>query len=219
MKICKKCKKLKSLDDFHKNKSKRSGYSCNCKLCHKSYLQTKKEYLSKKRKEYYLKNRDKALLVSKKWNRENKQRRNLRKRLKWKNDIQYKLKQTLRNRLWLALTKAKGAKSVSTLNLLGCTIEFLKSYLELHFLGGMTWDNHCIDGWNIDHIIPCAAFDLTKEEEQRKCFHYSNLMPRWATTEIAMSYGSNQIGNFNKGDNLCESQTTPTLSPSQATQP
>ena len=43
----------------------------------------------------------------------------------------------------------------------------------------MTWKNHGLKGWHIDHIIPCAAFDLTKEEEQKKCFHYSNLQPLW----------------------------------------
>ena len=62
----------------------------------------------------------------------------------------------------------------------------------------MTLDNHARDGWHIDHIIPCADFNLNDIEDQKKCFHYTNLMPRWATTDVAKSNGSNQIGNLNK---------------------
>lgn len=42
-------------------------------------------------------------------------------------------------------------------------------------------------GWHVDHIIPCAAFDLTKPAEQAKCFHYSNLQPLWATDNYRKS--------------------------------
>ena len=48
----------------------------------------------------------------------------------------------------------------------------------------MTWENHTPTGWHVDHIIPCAAFDLSKPEEQRKCFHYTNLQPLWAIDNI-----------------------------------
>lgn len=41
----------------------------------------------------------------------------------------------------------------------------------------MSWDNY--GEWEIDHIIPCDSFDLTKEEEQKRCFHFSNLQPLW----------------------------------------
>jgi hypothetical protein len=64
--------------------------------------------------------------------------------------------------------------------LLGCSINFLKKYLEDRFKEGMLWRNYGIYGWHIDHIIPCYNFDLSKLEEQNKCFHYSNLQPLWA---------------------------------------
>lgn len=43
-------------------------------------------------------------------------------------------------------------------------------------MGEMNWNNHG-EVWEIDHIIPCSNFDLTKEEEQKKCFHYLNTQP------------------------------------------
>jgi hypothetical protein len=65
----------------------------------------------------------------------------------------------------------------------------------------MNWGNHGKYGWHIDHIKPCASFDLTKPEHQRECFHYTNLQPLWATTKIAKENGdSNAIGNINKGN-------------------
>jgi hypothetical protein len=45
----------------------------------------------------------------------------------------------------------------------------------------MNWDNYGFYGWHIDHIRPCASFDLSKPSEQRKCFNYTNLQPLWAT--------------------------------------
>ncbi len=49
----------------------------------------------------------------------------------------------------------------------------------------MTWDNY--GEWHIDHIKPCALFDFTKEEQQRECFHYTNLQPLWAKDNMRKS--------------------------------
>ena len=46
----------------------------------------------------------------------------------------------------------------------------------------MTWNNH--GKWHIDHRRPCASFDLTKEEDIKMCFHYTNLQPLWSTDNI-----------------------------------
>jgi hypothetical protein len=45
----------------------------------------------------------------------------------------------------------------------------------------MTWDNYGSgdDKWNIGHIIPCSLFNLIVAEEQKECFHYTNLKPQW----------------------------------------
>jgi len=39
--------------------------------------------------------------------------------------------------------------------------------------------------WHIDHIIPCARFDLRKPNEQKKCFNYKNLQPLWAFDNLS----------------------------------
>jgi hypothetical protein len=51
----------------------------------------------------------------------------------------------------------------------------LKQYIERQFLPGMV-----CGGWDLDHREPISSFDLTDLEQQRKCFHYTNLQPLWS---------------------------------------
>jgi hypothetical protein len=90
----------------------------------------------------------------------------------------------LRNRLYCALRRANANKNIKTHELIGCTITELRQHLEAQFTDGMTWHNYGKDGWHIDHIRPCASFDLSDSEQQRQCFHYSNLQPLWALDNI-----------------------------------
>ena len=95
-------------------------------------------------------------------------------------DPMFSIKKNLRNRVWLAL---KGlSKSDKTLELLGCKVEELKKHLEKKFEDGMNWDNYGV--WHVDHIIPCANFDLSDPEQQKICFHYTNLQPMWGEKNI-----------------------------------
>ena len=83
-----------------------------------------------------------------------------------------KIKRNLSRRIKRALLG--GQKSANTLQLLGCSIDQLKQFLESQFTDGMNWANYGVY-WHIDHHIPCAAHDLSKPEEQRRCFHWRNL--------------------------------------------
>jgi hypothetical protein len=74
-------------------------------------------------------------------------------------------------------------KADSTMRLLGCTSEQFRKHLESQFVEGMHWENR--DEWAIDHVRPCASFDLLLESEQRKCFHYTNLQPLWAKDNLS----------------------------------
>jgi hypothetical protein len=84
-----------------------------------------------------------------------------------------------RSRLADAVKAQGGSKSARTRELLGCPPEFLRAHLEAQFTPGISWETYGPKGWHIDHIKPCAKFDLTKPEEQRACFHFTNLQPLW----------------------------------------
>jgi len=79
------------------------------------------------------------------------------------------------------------AKSGNTVELLGCTIPELKSYLESKWLTGMSWDNYGrgYDKWHIDHVLPCKFFNLADPKQQKACFNYRNLQPLWAKDNLS----------------------------------
>ena len=80
----------------------------------------------------------------------------------------------------------KGAvKAGSSVQDLGCTVEELKAHIESQFKDGMTWSNHGVDGWHIDHIVPLASFDLTNRDQFLKAVNYTNLQPLWAFDNLS----------------------------------
>lgn len=178
MKKCSKCKLLKSLDNFAKDSHYKDGYYCWCRQCRNKYKTVNYIPIIRKKpskEELYLR-KVKRKIYEKKYRENHKQQRNEYLYNRRRKDICFKLLENLRHRLNLAVKN--NYKSKKTKKLLGCTIEELKSHLESQFTKGMNWDNY--GKWHIDHIRPCASFDLSKPEEQQKCFHYTNLRPLWA---------------------------------------
>lgn len=95
-------------------------------------------------------------------------------RLRRKNDPAFKMIGSIRRRI---LESLKGRnKTVSTIELLGCTIERARTHLENQFKPGWCWANHG-KVWHIDHVRPLASFKVMDETEQRVAFHYTNLQP------------------------------------------
>jgi len=80
--------------------------------------------------------------------------------------------------------RGKGLVSASATQLVGISAQGLRDHLERRFLPGMTWDNYGALGWHVDHIRPCASFDLTDPEQVKACFHYTNLQPLWAEDNL-----------------------------------
>lgn len=102
-----------------------------------------------------------------------------------KTDPAFRLLNTLRARLNVALSKHQATKADRTMKLIGCSLSELSAHLESQFLPGMTWANR--SQWHVDHIKPCSAFDLSDLEQQQQCFHFSNLRPLWARDNLRKS--------------------------------
>jgi len=128
-----------------------------------------------------------------------------RRRERLANDPAYAITRRLRTRMSHAIHAAQAGKAATSAALLGCTAEFLKVYTESKFLPGMTWNNRHL--WHIDHRVPCAKFDMLDPEQQKQCFHYTNLQPLWAED------------NYRKGDKCGASPTSRQLSAPDAQAP
>lgn len=92
-------------------------------------------------------------------------------------DESFAIAERLRARIKTALRRAGVTKHQGTAAVTGCSKEHLSRWIEQQFLPGMTWSNR--SEWHVDHIIPCAAFNLADDEQQAVAFHYTNLRPLW----------------------------------------
>lgn len=148
--------------------------------CDKRYRQNNKEKISVMKKNYSSSLNGKE--QSKAWQK------------KMMNDVEFRTKKRLRGRIYVALKR--GVKSESTIQLLGCSIEYFKQYFESLFTDEMSWDKYIDGGIHIDHIIPCSHFNLTDPLEQKKCFHYTNLQPLWGIDNlrkgVSLNYNKTQ---------------------------
>jgi len=122
-------------------------------------------------RDYYVRNKDRIKAWRHKpeameWRRQYISRRN--------KTTHYRVRRSVMRRMQEALHDDR--KAASTQVLLGCSIKEYREYLQSKFQPDMTWDNYG-KLWNIDHIIPCKHFDLSKPEWQMLCFHYSNTQP------------------------------------------
>ncbi len=154
------------------------NYYANNKDKRRDYIKKNKERIRAHGQVYRATRRTHLRNLHKQW-RKNNPERNLLHRLKYDrkraaHDINFRLRLRLRNRVYQAMRGLDRASS--TVKLLGCSLEDFKLYIESKFEIGMNWDNYG-SYWHLDHIIPCALFDLSKPDHQKRCFHFSNLQP------------------------------------------
>lgn len=196
MKICNGCLVRKDFTMFSPKKSGKFGVAALCKACnsekYRKYYLSNKEIIKKQTKIYRIVNcteisSKRKLFYSK--NRERIIKNNVaaeRKRLA--KDKDFRIRHNMRT--YMRRSIKMNRKSGRTINLLGCSIDYLKTYLESLFKPGMTWENHGLHGWHIDHILPLSRFNSADEEDMKIAWHFSNLQPLWAKE------------NFKKGNKI-----------------
>lgn len=195
-KFCCKCEKDLPLSMFYKDKSRKDGLSCYCKECRlayakehhikvkdkhkeykKKYWQENKYRFVEQRKKYreehredmkrwhqqnYAKNRDKIIADGYKHKKE-----------RLKTDPIYKYKEQIRHFVWLGFHRRGFQKPATTEQIVDCTAEELKVYLNETFYKNYGYEYDGTDKVHIDHIIPLAT--AKTQEDVTRLFHYTNL--------------------------------------------
>jgi len=205
-KKCSKCNEIKPVGEFSPRKDRAIGVQSRCKQCISKQRSTKwkndqchRDKQLKYWKTYVAKNKENISETRKIYNAnpENKARRVKQIAERKKTDIDFKLKSLLRTRVRSALKQQGTNKSKKTMELIGCSMNFFRAYIETQFDNRMTWENQGRFGWHIDHIKPCAIFDLIDVQQQEECFHFTNLQPLWwnENLEKSSNYNGKHYGN------------------------
>ena len=147
----------------------------------KKYYELNSEKVKNTNKKYYENNKQKKLKYQKEYQKNNREKRNLQLVERRKNDPLFRLITNIRNLINNSFYEMSYSKKSRTQEILGCSFDELKIYLESKFESWMTWENRGLytgefnDGWDIDHIIPLSS--ANSEEELIKLNHYTNLQP------------------------------------------
>lgn len=150
----------------------------------KEYRKKNKEKQKEYQKEYREKNKEKLknYFYAKAKDKKYIEQRNAYIRSVYASDLNYRLKRIIRSMVSRTCKTLKVIKSSKSLKYVGCTPEQLKQYIESKFKPGMSWDNHGVYGWHLDHIKPISKFSTNNVFEAN---HYTNLQPLWAKENLS----------------------------------
>jgi hypothetical protein len=197
---CKECRKVKSKNDYHKNKQNdkliitgktcpscliekdinlfhkqigsKDGYRSMCKECRSDKFKDDYQNLPEFSKTHKKRTKEYALNNRKKINKYFKLRY-----------INKPHEYAWRGMLGSVTRRFGGKKETTTYEILVYSAEQLKEYLESLFTDGMSWENW--GEWHIDHIIPVSKFE--KDTDPKIVNSLSNLQPLWASDNIRKS--------------------------------
>lgn len=156
------------------NSKYRMQHADRYKSYQRKHYDKNKEIIGRKNNEYYQNNREK---VKKKQVEYQLARRKV--------DPMYKLIKCIRTRLSSKIKKNSWIKNSKTLEILGADIDTVRCHIESKFEPWMTWENHGMYTWHIDHIIPLSS--AATYDDLIKLCHYTNLQPLAAKDNLAKS--------------------------------
>jgi len=132
-------------------------------------------------KEWQKENVEYVKVYRKSYKQNNKEKRNTYEKHKKATDPKYKLGCSIRTIIIGSFKQNFFNKTSKTYQILGCSLDEFKTYLESKFEPWMNWDNRgkyngeLNYGWDIDHIIPMDTAETI--EDVIKLNHYTNLQP------------------------------------------
>lgn len=161
-KKCTVCNLEKSLKEYKTNLKSNDNFSNICLDCSpKSEWTVEKQRISEKK--YRLNNPEKMKEKSK------------------KNHV----RKNISSRIRTALIRQNTRKTSSTIKYIGCKISFFKNWIQYQFQENMSCDNY--GQWHLDHVKPCASFDLKNENHVLECFNWKNYQPLWEKDNLLKS--------------------------------
>lgn len=181
-KVCTQCNKDKPLNEYTQRSSGR--YYSHCRPCQnimsRQYKANNKGKIAAYNKEYKADNADDISEYNHQYNLDNREaiqtRQTAQHRERKTTDPNFKLSCDLRNGLYRLIKNGPGEPGTGTyrvFKLLGCDYDFFINWLEFQLEDGMTMENHG-EVWSTDHVMPCCKFDVTKPNQAKACFHWSN---------------------------------------------
>jgi len=187
MKKCKSCEEYKDESEFYKSSRNKELRRSTCKKCcnkkaKENYILNKESY-NNRSKSNYIDNKEaiskRHKIYNKLYEESGMRKANHEKRMA--TDDVYKAKKQARMFINNSIKRNGYTKDCKTEDILGCSIEYFKNYLESKFEEWMDWENKGLYngnynyGWDIDHIKPLSL--ATTYEETMKLNHYTNLQP------------------------------------------
>jgi hypothetical protein len=154
MKWCPRCETVKAFADFCTNNQSDDGLNAICRLCDTAG--------AARRQSNNLSGHAKACA---RWREKNRNYRTEREKV----DLQFKLRNRLRGRIFKALQEVDASRKATMNSLIGCSGAELEAWLYSPTVEIPLVSPH------IDHIIPLGVFDLQTLEAQEVACNFRNL--------------------------------------------
>ncbi len=173
IKKCNVCKLEKTLKQYKINLKSNDNFSNICIDC-----SPKNEWTVEKQR------------ASEKKYRDNNPEKMKEKYKKQSTNINRRVRNSLNHRISESLNAKKNKKINKTIQYIGCEIIFFRNWMQYQFTENMSWENY--GEWHLDHVKPCASYDLKNENDIKECFNWKNYQPLWAKDNLIKS---NKIDN------------------------